>query len=102
MPCSESAGRVASDEEALVLWQIRERELIGIQKTSRDGASEPLCVPGVRLLCHRQVSPKRRFQRPQDVSTTAAGAQKKDIHMAPVYFRLTLNRNGTTTHPACV
>ena len=56
---------------------------------------------GVGLMGDGQVASKRRLHRSQNVSTTATRAQKEDMHVTPVCFGPTLNRKGTTTHPAC-
>src|SRR4029077_5914095 len=102
MARTETACGVGADEEPLVLRQIGKRELVGIQKSSGDGATELFRVLGVGLLGHGQVASKRRLQRSQDVSAAATGTQKEDIHVTPACFRPALNRNGTTTHSACV
>src|SRR5262245_52448429 len=102
MPRPKTTGCLRPDDEPLVLRQIGERELVRVQEPSRNCASQAVCVPRVALLCHSQITPERRLDRSQDVSTTAAGAQKKDVHVTPVCFRPRLNLNGTTTHSACV
>ena len=53
MPGSEATR---PDQEPFVLWQIGQRELVGIQEASEDGAPESFGVLGVGLLGDGEVA----------------------------------------------
>src|SRR4029077_5378089 len=96
VPRAETAGRASADDEPLLRGHIGQRKLVGVQKSGGPGAPEPFCVSGVDLPRHRDVAPKRRHHRPQNVSTAAANDHKEEMHVTPDRLGSAVNWNGTT------
>ena len=86
VPRAEPARRLRPDQEPLLLGQIGQRELVGIQEPCGHGAPEPFGVLRVRLLRHGEIATEGRLDRSQDVSAAAARTQEEDIHVTPRGF----------------
>ena len=89
---------VRTDDQALFLRDIGQREFIRIQEPRADGSPEPLRVSRIGLLRDDQIPAEHGLQRAENVAAAATRAEKKNIHDAPSCCLLVSKRNGMTTH----
>ena len=95
---SQAARCPLADDHALFPGNAGQRELVGVQESGRDRASQTVRELAVRLLRHRQVAVEQLFGGTQDVAAASTQTQKQDIHWRPFCSGRILKSQAMTTH----
>ena len=97
VPRTQQTGGSSADEHAFFLRDVRQRELVGVEKPRRHGPAKAVGVFPVCLLRHHEVLTEQRLDGTQNRAAPAAQAQEENVHLPPSCLGSVANRHGTTT-----